>query len=125
MALFKTSENSETFAARYARESREKFAVIKASAQTELEKARVAAYEAHVESVKEKNEKWGTNFNPHGYDNFQWKMCVLCKKEIRDDPFGHNPFPLKKKGVCCGKCNEDVVDARLPPALRGAFRGVF
>lgn len=103
---------NEDYATRRAREARERFAVIKASAQTDVENARVEAYEAYVESVKQKNEEWGFDYNPHPYENFQWKTCVVCKKMITDDPFGHNAAPLKK-GKCCGMCNARVCDARI------------
>ena len=44
--------------------------------------------------------------------------CVICKNKIVPDaggwPGGHNPWPVKKKGRCCGKCNyEKVVPKRL------------
>ena len=44
--------------------------------------------------------------------------CVICKNKIVPDfggwDGGHNPWPVKKKGRCCGKCNyERVVPLRL------------
>ena len=34
--------------------------------------------------------------------------CVICKKEITDDKYGHNADPVKE-GRCCTKCNHTVV----------------
>jgi hypothetical protein len=105
--------NGEDYATRKAREAREEFERVKATASTPLEKARVRAYEAHVADVKEKNKQYGANWNPHAYHNFQWEECVICHREIRDDPYGHNPAPLAKSGHCCGKCNAKVVTKRM------------
>ena len=104
--------------ARRRREDEEEFARYKAAATTETELARVKGYEAHVASVQEKNKFFGANWNPHFFSSFQWKPCVLCRKEIRDDPYGHNPAPLAKKGVCCSKCNDRVCDARMSVIFR-------
>jgi hypothetical protein len=44
------------------------------------------------------------------------KICILCKSDIKDDPYGHNPEPLAsiKDGVCCSECNSSkVIPARL------------
>ena len=43
--------------------------------------------------------------------------CVLCKQEIRRDPFtqwdqGNNAEPLAK-GRCCDNCNYDVMAVRI------------
>jgi len=35
-------------------------------------------------------------------------LCVLCKNDI-NDPYGHNPAPLKDKGRCCEPCNTTLV----------------
>ena len=37
------------------------------------------------------------------------KKCCICGKEIKG--FGNNPYPLplKRKGKCCDKCNNDFV----------------
>ena len=39
--------------------------------------------------------------------------CVICKNEIVPNigglSEGHNPWPIKKKGMCCGKCNYEKV----------------
>ena len=110
--------DTEDYADRCARQAREKFAKIKAKATTTLQLARVKAYEAHVEMVRQCNEKDGTNYNPHPYDNFKWMTCVLCNKEIHDDPYGHNPYPLKEEGNCCTKCNKLVTYTRFSQ-LRG------
>jgi hypothetical protein len=113
--------NTESFAEKIARKMRqeaEEFARYKAAATTETELARVKGYEAHVASVEEKNKFFGANWNPHAFSSFQWKPCVLCRKEIRDDPYGHNPAPLAKKGVCCSKCNDRVCDERMSVIFR-------
>lgn len=45
--------------------------------------------------------------------------CCICKNKIEKEPLsgwdkGHNPWPIKDKGSCCGVCNMDVVvPARL------------
>jgi hypothetical protein len=40
-------------------------------------------------------------------------ICVICKNKITPDPGGwaggHNPWPIKNKGRCCGKCNQEKV----------------
>lgn len=33
--------------------------------------------------------------------------CVFCKKKFNG--YGNNPRPVKQKGFCCIKCNEDIV----------------
>lgn len=41
-------------------------------------------------------------------------ICCLCGLPIIDDKFGHNPYPLREKGRCCTKCNQEkVIPARL------------
>jgi len=100
------------------REDEEEFARYKAAATTETELARVKGYEAHVASVEEKSREFGVDWNPHLFGSFQWKPCVLCRKEIRDDPYGHNPAPLAKTGVCCSKCNDRVCDERMMAFFR-------
>lgn len=38
--------------------------------------------------------------------------CVICKQFF--EGYGNNPYPIKKKGECCHKCNaEKVIPARL------------
>ena len=43
--------------------------------------------------------------------------CVICKNKIVPDfggwPGGHNPWPIKKKGRCCGKCNYEKEDSMM------------
>tara|TARA_R100000808_G_C2127337_1_gene137322 strand:+ start:538 stop:732 length:195 start_codon:yes stop_codon:yes gene_type:complete len=40
------------------------------------------------------------------------KNCAICKREFLE--FGNNPWPIKKKGRCCDKCNiSKVIPARL------------
>ena len=43
------------------------------------------------------------------------KICCICKKIIKDDPYGHNPQPVKKEGVCCSRCNYTIV---IPERLK-------
>ena len=42
--------------------------------------------------------------------------CVICKEPILTDPCGwdgsHNPWPVRKKGRCCGECNDMIVIPR-------------
>ncbi len=33
--------------------------------------------------------------------------CCICKKGF--EGFGNNPAPVKLRGQCCDKCNEEVV----------------
>lgn len=40
------------------------------------------------------------------------KVCCICKKHFSER--GNNPFPIKKKGVCCDDCNHfEVIPARM------------
>lgn len=44
--------------------------------------------------------------------NLDEKTCVICKTLFTE--FGANPSPVKETGVCCSKCdNEVVIPARL------------
>ena len=50
-------------------------------------------------------------------------VCVICKNKITPDPGGWpgglNPWPIKKKGKCCGKCNDEkVTPKRLEQYMR-------
>ncbi len=38
-------------------------------------------------------------------------VCCICGKEFTG--YGNNPWPIKKEGICCDKCGEEVVKARL------------
>lgn len=38
-------------------------------------------------------------------------VCCICGKEFIG--FGNNPYPLKEEGLCCNKCNEKVIEARI------------
>lgn len=44
------------------------------------------------------------------------KVCVLCKE--RFEGYGNNPQPIKRRGECCQKCNEERV---IPARLRQLF----
>lgn len=37
--------------------------------------------------------------------------CVLCHGEF--EGYGNNPQPLAEEGVCCDRCNNDVIVARI------------
>jgi len=44
--------------------------------------------------------------------NLDEKTCVICNKLFTE--FGANPSPVKESGVCCNKCdNEVVIPARM------------
>jgi len=44
--------------------------------------------------------------------NLDEKTCVICNKLFTE--FGANPQPVMKSGVCCKKCdNEVVIPARM------------
>lgn len=44
--------------------------------------------------------------------NKESKKCVICGKNFTE--IGNNPFPIKKEGECCDKCNlEKVIPARI------------
>ena len=50
-------------------------------------------------------------------------ICVICKNKKTPAPGGwdggHNPWPIKKKGKCCGKCNDEkVTPKRLEQYMR-------
>lgn len=70
-------------------------------------------YRTYVASIQKLNERYNVDWKPRPYEHFQWKQCVLCKEEIRDDPYGHSAYPLSNEGVCCSLCNEYVVEARI------------
>lgn len=99
---------------------KQKFAETKAT-WTEAERVeRDAHYVAYLRMIAKKNaEFWvrmddeskatwdGWNAPPQW--DFKWKECAICHKTIGDDPYGHNPAPVVKRGVCCTKCNDQVV----------------
>ncbi len=40
-------------------------------------------------------------------------ICVLCKNHL-NNKYGNHPHPVRKKGKCCDRCNNDrVIPARL------------
>lgn len=44
--------------------------------------------------------------------NKESKKCIICGKNFTE--IGNNPFPIKKEGECCDKCNlEKVIPARI------------
>jgi len=44
--------------------------------------------------------------------NLSNPICCLCEK-MCECPYGNNPRPLRKRGVCCGHCNSTVVLVRM------------
>ena len=38
--------------------------------------------------------------------------CCLCGNKT-ECPFGNNPAPIARKGVCCGECNNVVIFVRM------------
>jgi hypothetical protein len=78
---------------------------------------RQKAYETYRAKVEADNKRLGTHFTAHPYENFQWKECAICNQEIRDDPYGHNPDPVKEDGVCCSNCNRLVIYTRMRGVL--------
>ena len=46
------------------------------------------------------------------------QICCICGKEF--EGYGNNPDPVKQEGVCCDKCNEEVV---IPERIRRMFGG--
>lgn len=120
-----TTTNITDYAGRKAQEAREAFKVVKMNATTKTELARVSAYEKHCEEVKATNERVGYDYNPHPYKDFKWDTCVLCRKEIGDDPYGHNPYPLAEDGHCCSRCNKLVIYTRMKSIMgHKAARGM-
>ena len=46
--------------------------------------------------------------------NPEYPKCVLCKEHLSGTRFGNNPQPIRKKGKCCDRCNNDkVIPARM------------
>ena len=43
--------------------------------------------------------------------------CCLCDKTF--EGYGNNPAPVKNEGLCCNKCNWDIV---IPARLRQSNR---
>ena len=75
----------------------------------ETQKLREEAYALYTKSTP----------RPHPISRFKWVPCLLCRKVITDDPYGHNPFPLcevdDQESRVCGSCNASFV---LPARLR-------
>lgn len=53
------------------------------------------------------------------------KKCVICGKTYKG--IGNNPYPIKKQGRCCDKCNIQVILVRLglnrTDRIEDVFRG--
>ena len=112
--------NGEDYQTRHAREAREEFAKVKEQAYKLKAEASAAVIEAGIAlaRVKAYEEYVNKNLNPYPYSRFGWEECVLCHKEIRDDPYGHNAAPLAD-GICCKACNEDVIATRQKSWVMG------
>ena len=76
-----------------------------------LQSQRLLAYQQHVLHVR--NISTRTEFRPYEYKDFQWNTCAVCRTEIRDTAFGHNPAPLADTGVCCNTCYLKACFTRL------------
>ena len=58
------------------------------------------------------------------------KCCIFggdIEKEYAPDGVrywdgGHNPYPIKESGSCCGKCNKSVVEPAQRKLLREAVK---
>mgnify|MGYP000998209743 CR=1 FL=1 len=58
------------------------------------------------------NDKELEKFCKENNINLDEKTCVICNKLFTE--FGANPQPVKESGVCCNKCdNEVVIPARM------------
>ena len=44
----------------------------------------------------------------HKSDKVEYPVCVICIS-LCDNEYGNNPSPVKKSGVCCDKCNSNIV----------------
>jgi hypothetical protein len=119
-----TTINITDYAGRKAQEAREAFKAVKMNATTKTELARVAACETYVEEVKAMSERVKYAYNPHPYKNFKWETCGVCRKEIMDDPYGHNPYPLAEDGHCCSRCNRLVIYTRMKSIMGHQARGM-
>lgn len=81
----------------------------------EEQRERTEAYNKYVCKVYEYYHRYplGEVPTPIAQHRWEWKPCYLCKKTIRDDPFGFNPFPLcdatDKESRVCGFCNQCFV----------------
>ena len=52
--------------------------------------------------------------------NPEYPKCVLCKEHLSGTPYGNNPQPIRKKGKCCDRCNNDkVIPARMSGSILG------
>lgn len=42
--------------------------------------------------------------------------CCICGEKVKE--YGNNPYPVKLKGMCCDKCNREVVIPTRIKALK-------
>ena len=52
------------------------------------------------------------------WDNRRFKCCI-CGREFSG--YGYNPWPVKKSGECCRRCNDEIV---IPERMEHARRNV-
>ena len=73
---------------------------------------RTKAYETYVRKITN-HRSYGSKRTPIPQHRWEWKTCYLCKKTIRDDPFGFHPYPLCEatdtESRVCGFCNQCFV----------------
>jgi hypothetical protein len=103
----------------FARKNDADFQEFKKNATSYEDKKKCVAYEVYKAKVKQDDAVFQAmsptyqNHNPMPFSEFKFEICVLCNEMICDDPFGHNPYPVKQSGRCCSKCNHYVVAYRL------------
>lgn len=57
------------------------------------------------------------NTNP----NIHLMRCCICKRIVNE--YGRNPYPVRKRGMCCSSCDEKYVQvARLGIAVKVPHR---
>ncbi len=58
-----------------------------------------------------------TNANP----NIHLMRCCICKRTVNE--YGRNPYPVRKRGMCCSSCDEKyVIPARCGIAIKVPHR---
>ena len=53
-------------------------------------------------------------------DKDNQNVCCICHKPI--EGYGNNPFPVCDDGVCCDKCNIEIV---IPKRMENLVDGVL
>ena len=49
----------------------------------------------------------------------EFETCCICGKPFRENEWGNNPYPVKEHGMCCDKCNTDVV---IPKRIENLYK---